>query len=495
MPKIYFVLLFTAILSFAIPPDTIWTARYNGVANLHDKGRDIALDNIGNVYVTGSSQSFSGADGNDYLSIKYSADGDTLWTKRFNGAISPNAGDSACGIAVDNDSNWVYVTGYCSGDTVFGHGYYTIKYNADGDTIWTRIYNGYGPVSAQAIDIDMFGTIYITGYCYFNISYDYLTVRYTPNGDTLPARWHYDPSNRDDYAYGIAVDTFGCYFVTGSAGNPSGHYLTIKYDCGDTVNYWERSDSIEEHNFARAVATDNMGNIYVTGYVGNGSTLWDIWTIKYNTDGNTIWTRRFHDSQDLNTRAYDIAVDSFGDIYIAGVRMDTPGTSHDYLMIKYNSAGDTIWTTTYNSPYNNVDIAYGITVDDSGYIYVTGASRNSANNYDYLTIKYYDESFFINENDGKSLITKPLFRLFPNPALKQVAIQYNLPAESNVSIRIYDVSGKSVKSIYNGNQKAGTYTKYWEGTTNKNTKVPCGVYFCRIETNNFNSVAKLVLVK
>jgi len=493
MIKSSFVLLLLLILSFATSPDTIWTARYNGIANLHDKGRDIALDNIGNVYVTGSSQSFSGADGNDYLSIKYSADGDTLWTKRFN--CSSNAGDSACGIAVDKDSNWVYVTGYCSGDTLFGYGYYTIKYNTDGDTIWTRTYNRNSPVAAQAIDIDMFGIIYITGYCYFANSYNYLTVRYTPNGDTLLSHSYNSPNNRHDYAYGVAVDTFGSFYVTGSAGNPSGHYLTIKYDCANTVWHWERSDSIEEHNFARAVAADNMGNIYVTGYVGNGSTLWDIWTIKYNTNGDTLWTRRYNDSQGLNTQAYGIAVDSFGDIYIAGVVMNVPGTSHDYLIIKYNSNGDTVWTTTYNSPYSNVDIAYGITVDDSGYIYVSGASLNSANKYDYLTIKYYDNTYAVNENAFNNSIIKPMLFLFPNPTFNQVAIHYNLRKESNVTIKIYDVSGKMIKSIYNGNQKAGVYTKYWNGMITKNTKAPCGVYFCQLEADNFNSTAKLILLK
>lgn len=484
MAKINFTLLLTVILSFATPPDIVWTVRYNGSANLHDNAHDIALDDSENVYVTGASQTFDNINGYDYLTIKYNPSGDTVWTKR-NGDIIFY--DEAYGIVVDRDSNWVYVTG-----TNYSSYYYTIKYNLDGDTIWTRLaYPSYSQnVTAQAIDVDRFSNVYITGYYYhYNLAtWDCFTVKYDSDGDII---WSdiLGSGSSSDYAYDIAVDTLGFIFVTGSS---IGGYLTIKYE--PTGSYvWIKTYDVGI-GAAQGVAVDQTGNIYSTGFVGDGSN-WDCLIIKCDSDGDTIWTRKYHNPQDLTTRAYDIAVDSFGNIYIAGVLEDVPSTSHDYLIIKYTPDGDTIWTTTYNSPYNNNDIAYGITVDDSGYIYVSGASMNSANNYDYLTIKYYDNTYAVNENAVNNSIIKPMLFLFPNPTFNQVAIHYNLRKESNVTIKIYDVSGKMIKAIYNGNQKAGVYTKYWNGMITENTKAPCGVYFCQLEADNFNSTAKLILLK
>jgi len=478
MAKICSILVLAVILSFATALDTVWTVRYNGPANLQDRAHDIALDGSENVYVTGGSQAFDERRGYDYLTIKYNPSGNTVWTKR-NGFI--NFYDEAYGVAIDNDSNWVYVTGNQT-DSYF----YTIKYNLDGDTIWTRgVYPYHGiDVKAQAIDLDKYGYAYITGY-YNRYDLRWLksfTVKYNPSGDTI---WSdsYPQTAGTAYAYGIAADTLGFIFVTGGE-----DFLTIKYT--STGSYvWAKTYDI---GMAQGVAIDQTGNVYSTGYITDGAN-YDCLTIKCNSDGDTIWTRIYHNAQGLSTKPHDIAVDSLGGVYIAGVRMGGPGTS-DYLIIKYNSDGDTIWTTTYNA-LSNDDIAYGITVNDSGYIYVTGASMNSANYCDYLTIKYYDNTYSIKESASNNSTTNPIFYLFPNPTSSPIAIHYNLRKESNVAIKIYDVTGKMVKSICHGNQKTGGYAKYWDGMTTENTRAPAGVYFCRIESDNFSSTAKFTLVR
>ncbi|MBK7631233.1 MAG: SBBP repeat-containing protein [Ignavibacteriales bacterium] len=88
-----------------------WVQRYNGTANGFDEATSIIIDNEDNVYVTGNI--FGGGTRNDYATIKYNSDGVQEWVKIYN---SPGNGDDrAKSIAVDNDGN-IYVTGYSFGN-------------------------------------------------------------------------------------------------------------------------------------------------------------------------------------------------------------------------------------------------------------------------------------------------------------------------------------------------------------------------------------------
>src|SRR4051812_32704539 len=83
-----------------------WAARYNGTGNTIDWAYSIVTDHSDNVYVTGYST--GATTGKDMLTIKYDPSGNILWSRLYNG--SNNGGDYSFSIAVDNSGN-VYVTG------------------------------------------------------------------------------------------------------------------------------------------------------------------------------------------------------------------------------------------------------------------------------------------------------------------------------------------------------------------------------------------------
>jgi hypothetical protein len=92
--------------------DTAWVRRYNGPGGGGNGAYDLAVDDSGNVYVTGYSDSATGV---DYLTIKYDGDGDIApdnWPARYNGP--GNGGNEAVAITVDDSGN-VYITGYSDG--------------------------------------------------------------------------------------------------------------------------------------------------------------------------------------------------------------------------------------------------------------------------------------------------------------------------------------------------------------------------------------------
>ena len=121
---IIFVILFTILVAIPVVAQVgeAWVARYNGPANGYDVAVLLAVDDSGNVYVTG--RSIGSGTGWDYATIKYCSSGDTLWVRRYNG--TGNSDDWAHALAVDDSGN-VYVTGGSDGAGT-SHDYATIKY-------------------------------------------------------------------------------------------------------------------------------------------------------------------------------------------------------------------------------------------------------------------------------------------------------------------------------------------------------------------------------
>jgi len=391
MPLTAGKLFMLVILLFANAPafaqvDTAWVRRYNGPGNDWDGGSAIALDDSGNVYVTG----YSHGDGTleDYATIKYEPNGDTAWVRRYNGP--GNSTDEAGDIGVDGFGS-VYVTGKSGGAGTYGD-YATIKYYPNGDTAWVRRYDGpaHGGESASAMDIDDSGNIYVTGRSH-GIHQDYATIKYYPNGDTVWVRRYDGPGNEDDAAEAIAVDGSGNVYVTGySYGSGTSYdYATIKYyPNGDTAWVRRYDGPGNGWDFARAMALDGAGNVHMTGSSEGDGTGKDYATIKYYPNGDTAWVRRYDGPANSTDCATAIALDDSGKVYVTGFSRGD-GTGNDYATIKYEPNGDTAWVRRYNGPVDSTDDGQAMALDDSGNVYVTGTSRGDGTGNDYATIKYY----------------------------------------------------------------------------------------------------------
>ena len=160
-----------------------WVARYNGPGNLDDSASAIALDASANVYVTGNSAG-SGTS-LDYATIKYDTSGAQQWVARYNGP--GNFNDDARAIALDGLGN-VYVTGASTGsDGIYD--YATIKYDASGAEQWVARYNGPGNLIdfARAIAVDVSGNVYVTGESFGSgTNYDYATIKYAQGATPTP---------------------------------------------------------------------------------------------------------------------------------------------------------------------------------------------------------------------------------------------------------------------------------------------------------------------
>jgi len=373
-----------------------WIATYNGPGNRWDFASAMAVDHMGNVYVTGKSD---GTDmWADYATIKYDPNGDELWVRRYNGPGMYT--DEASAIAIDDSGN-VYVTGSSySVETNFD--YATIKYDLNGNELWVARYTGPedGEDYARAIAVDGSGNVYVTGYIWNSgepfTRNDYATIKYDPNGNELWVRI-FDGLSQPDFLYdeasAIAVDAYGNVYVTGRRAYGSifaydYDYLTIKYDSSGNLLWARTYDGLgEDDDEALAITIDGSGNVYVTGASEGDGTFYDYATIKYDPNGNPLWLRRYNGPENDGDQAGAIAVDGSGNVYVTGVSGGA-GTMGDYATIKYDSNGDELWVSRYDGPGNATDWPSAIAIDGSGDVYVTGRSEGDWTGQDYATIKY-----------------------------------------------------------------------------------------------------------
>jgi uncharacterized delta-60 repeat protein len=367
--------------------DTAWVRHYDGPASGADRPYALQVDADGNVYVTGFSDGT--ASEGDYATIKYSPDGDTLWVRRYDGPGGRS--DNAYALAVDASGN-VYVTGV-SGQGLGGgvYDYTTIKYASNGDTVWVRHYDG--PASlrdeAYALKVDPAGNVYVTGRSSGDGSHwDYATIKYNSDGDTLWVRRYDGLVHGNDSAHELEVDSDGNVYVTGESWGSGGdyEYATIKYDAqGDIA--WERRYHGEFSSGPEALQVDAIGNVYVTGGSEGWLTDYDFATIKYNADGDTVWVRRYDGPTSSFDGATALGVDYAGNVYVTGLS-ESDGGDIDYITLKYNAAGETAWVRRYDGPAGGDDGASALHIDPFGNVYVAGSSEGIGTGYDFATLKY-----------------------------------------------------------------------------------------------------------
>ncbi|MEO0091697.1 MAG: SBBP repeat-containing protein [candidate division WOR-3 bacterium] len=515
--------------------DTVWVRRFNGQGDSTDCAVAIAIDNSGNVYVTG--YSFYPNTNLDYLTIKYSSSGQELWQARYDGL--GNNIDYPYALTIDN-RGYVYVTGGSWGGSSF-YDCLTIKYNSNGETIWTRRYNGPGNNydEARAIAVDNYGNVYVAGRSYGStMTYDCLTIKYDSLGQELWTARYNGPGNSYDAVYAMIIDNQGNVYITGTAYTTNYDYLTIKYNSSGQELWVQTYNGLgNSTDYANAITLDQQGNVYVTGNsYGSGSNL-DYLTIKYSASGQELWTARYNGPGNYIDHANDIGVDHLGNVYVAGA-CRTLGAGYDYATIKYDSLGQQQWVQIYNSgagddycnalvldsqsniyvtgygtytssirdyttiKYNTQgqmdwiiaydglvggnDDARAIAIDNQGNVYVTGESYGSGTGYDYATIKYAP-LLKIEEARNTADAQRLTLKIYPNPATSVVRVRAPFSVDK---VTIYDVTGKIVKEVRNKKQETRGMIQEAKISTDG---IKRGIYFLRV--NGKIVKEKLIVVK
>lgn len=370
----------------------LWAKTYAGTVSNDDVATDIVVDNAGNAFVTG----YTDTDGtitisNDFITLGYTSSGASIFSTTYSSAANVN--DIPAGIVLDNNAKIIVVG---SAELIPQRNATVLKYNATGIQQWVKSYNGIGDNSSNshAIAIDVNRNSFVAGYTLeYGTDRNFALQKIDPNGNTLWMRTLNGTSTASiDDAFGVAVDASGNIFVGGFLKNlgQSYDYKVAKYNqLGDTL--WTRAYNYvaaNESDKAIALELDASGNVILTGRSDSDPNVTsndDVLTVKWNTDGTLLWATRFNGTGNLNDSPKSMKVSPTGNIYIAGKTFN--GLNNDYLLLKYNSSGVQQWVKTYDG--SGADEAVKVVIDNNENIYITGFSADATNSdTNIVTIKY-----------------------------------------------------------------------------------------------------------
>lgn len=466
-----------------------WTRTYDGL-NGEDVAEAVAIDFLGNVYITGR-VSVSGA-GFNYYTQKMNSSGTVQWGTFYNGP--GNGDDKPHTIAVDASGN-VYVGGESAGNNT-GPDYCLVKYNSSGVQQWVYRYNGTANSEDVIVDmkIDNAGNnIYLTGYAnYGSPDYaDYTTIRINSTGSVQWVK-RYNHSSTDDKATSLTIDGSGNVYVTGWVPGVLAweSYGTVKYNSSGTqlwVAVYEGPG--QRIDVASDIELDPSGNVFVTGKSQGVNLLYDFATVKYNSSGVQQWANRWTGSgANQNSYASSLKIDGAGNVY-AGGYSGASIFSFDYAVVRYNNAGSQQWWIKYNGTGNANDLGTAIALDGSANVYITGSSIGSSNNADFATLKYA-QTVGVQQISSEVPDSYNLYQNYPNPFNPSTTIKFQVPVSGNVKLTIFNALGKEVEKLNDGYLNAGLFSAVFNAQ-NLNS----GVYFYKLESENYVETKKMMLIK
>jgi hypothetical protein len=375
----------------------LWTKTFDGIFHGDDRVSALALDASGNIFVTGQSQDNYQF---HYATIKYDPNGNQIWLATYKSQNGGNDADVPAGIALDQQGN-IYVSGTSGASSQFSW-FETVKYSPAGTQLWVSRYTGTGQSAhATGLLVNNLG-VFVTGSSIDTTGGPYtnaVTESLDPtSGISLwVASYTGGGPGSNSTSNAIGSDASGNLYITGfvasstQAQTGASSYLTAKYNNSGGLLWAKTYDVAGIQTYAIALVVDQNSNIIVTGLNLNSVYFTEYHTVKYDTNGTQLWASVFSEGssngndQKLNLNSHIVA-DSVGNTYICGDHWN--GTSLDMATIKYSAAGAQVWNAFYNNPGGDcfaVDLFL-----DKGSVYVVGAANH--NGVDELATIRYDQS-------------------------------------------------------------------------------------------------------
>ncbi|MCB9335574.1 MAG: gliding motility-associated C-terminal domain-containing protein [Flavobacteriales bacterium] len=519
--------------------------------NYNDESYDVEVDQFGNIYTTGytTSSSIFGPSINlttngfsDIYVSKNDANGNFLWVKVFGG---PQA-DRGYDIAVDSLGN-IYVTGYFIGSATFGsttltssgnsQDIFILKLDNSGNVVWAKSEGGTDGDTGYGITFDNLGNVIVTGQFKGNAqigtnnfssaidpntglpAYDIFISKYDMNGNNL---WSIQGTAKyDDRGLALKTDLANNIYITGQFSDTltiagSTHNNTIynagmllKLDPNGNEVWFKRLGAVQ--TLVYDIEIDNSNDIYITGdFQGqmiiisnngnvflNGNYTYRIFLIKMDADGNIKWMQEDDSNSEVSSKA--ITLDQNQDPYITGIfkcifkeYADTLGSGlfnsvgyNDIFITKYDKNGTRKWMRQYGGPLD--DYCSGIAISNvdnpiisGGYTeyfnYPVGlnfSSFNGINNnfsgYSWSTSCANSYYKYLNSVGSKDiLIGKPVDLVIPHYYYYEntTCYDYNLPCINSTCIDSLVFCGNGGAFIDTHTAGNGSYNSNYNSSPN-----------------------------
>lgn len=379
------------------------------------------------------------------------------------------------------------------------------RVDADGDSLWMRIYGGRSWGNFQALIQTPDGGFALAAN--FSGIDGNVLLRVNENGDSL---WAQNILERE--CSSIILTSEGGFALADMSGR-----MTVTDDMGAVL--WSRIlgvgslySMIQTSDGGFAVAASLFGNDFTLCKADqNGDTLWlrtfrgvggciplclvqtnddgfvlagwancaddsyaDLWLVRTGADGDTIWTRTFNDCNNSGqVRLVQTAEDGLA------------FTGGGFLITRLDEGGNVLWSQSYGSG--------GCTslIQTSGGEFAMGGN---------FSMEFpYVEDFYLVKTDADpesvsrlhpALCTSFYSPPYPNPFNSTTRISFRLPQAGDVKVKVYDLSGRAISTLVSGNLQAGNHEVIWQADG-----MVSGLYLVKMEAEGFSATKKVALVK
>ncbi|MFC2170366.1 T9SS type A sorting domain-containing protein [Calditrichota bacterium] len=384
--------------------------------------------------LVGASYTPGGESDYDYLLIRTDSDGDTLWSKKYGGT----GGDYCSSVIQTPDSGFV-LAGY---SWSFGAGYsdaWLLKVSSNGDSIWSVT----------------FGDIY------------------------------------NDYCNSMIFTKDSCIVFAGEFLYPDSSgmqdFWLVKIDNSGRL-IWSRTYDVGELDMTRSVIQTADSGFVIVGSISPIENFDADWLVlKTNSTGDSLWSQTFGGSE--NDYCNSVIQTADGGFMLAGDTWSFSRGYSDTWLIETDTYGDSLWSKTFGGT-NSDDCRSLVQTNDNCLALAGGTNSFGEGDYDFWLLKVGQLEVVHGNNIANSPGRFELRNIFPNPFNSTVKITINLPYQTNVTLNIYNITGKQVATLIKGELSPGIHTASWNPEN-----LASGIYFAKLIWGTDAMTRKITLIR
>lgn len=509
------------ILKMSQDGDSLWAYSFGGIR--HESLFEVVELEDTCFALIGDTESY-GHGSFDAWVVKISPDGERIWDRCYGGESADGA---YAGISTEDGG--FALAGYTHSFAEHGSwDAWLVKVDADGEVEWQGIYGGEGSDEFNSIVTTSDGGYAMAGTTrsFGEGGLDFYIVKTDEDGEM---QWsHAYGSERSDGCYAI-VQTDDDGFVLGgvnSGEDNDGDMYLVRIDSEGEV-IWDRTYGLRGPDICFSLIQTGEG-----GFIAGGEVSRDFYIVRVDRYGELIWSEIY--GGDGGERCYEVLATDNGGYAFAGYTNSFDAFWVDFWLIKTGPdiirwlsipdsgfiengslSYDIAYFNNYITPEVYLDSVLVFTVDNGEHIFgeiandtLTITSEEDWIGLDSLLLVVIEEddeencdstwlrltvqednniSAALDQGIPKSIV---LYDAYPNPFNSVMDISYSIPHLAQVSLQVFDISGRLVTTLVDEEQTAGYHRTIWEGYS-----ASTGVYFVRMASADFVAVRKVVLVK
>jgi hypothetical protein len=239
------------------------------------------------------------------------------------------------------------------------------------------------------------------------------------------------------------------------------------------------------HNFGQRLCRTSDGGFVLGGAVWGDPLAGEVWLVKTNANGDVQWTQTMTGS--TYRRINDVTATRDGGCVVS--TYDDSGS----LLTKWSSSGNQVWSLPMSSGvWSWSTVACIVQSPDGGFLAVGSCYPNGTTHgsmpFMLRTTPDSPEGVTISQSSlPQSMVLQPCY---PNPFNSATRISFALPVAGDVSLQVFDMTGRSVTTLTSGAHSAGQHTILFDGHD-----LASGTYFCQLRAGNFQQTQKMILLR